>query len=412
MMRLAIILAVVILVAGCGLLPNVAHQPTIHNPFPQLSKVAVAPFINLSSDPTVDGRQFGLAYFAELQTIPGFEVVPIGVVETAMRENHITISSAADCRRLAQLLGVDAVVVGAVTDFDPYYPPRCAMQVEWYSANPGFHPIPPGYGLPWGTPAEEDIPQPLVLETEMGLARAQLKTQTPAYQPEPPAPLPARRPTVDDDSVRFANGQSPTLRTTPSSSQAVTQSGSAPGTIRSATAGTTGSVSRSGNTATSGRGSGSGDANSQRTILASANRPVSNVPASPTESVVAGRPIGPAMAMSPSDRPGLPPDWPDPSGLIPPPPSAVRPVCHPSDEPVMRHTRTYYGNDPEFTTALQSYVDFRDDARFGGWAAYLQRSDDFIRFCCHKHIAEMLTARGGAGQTRVVLRWSDGRYIP
>ena len=70
-------------------------------------------------------------------------------------------------RRAAQILEVDAIVVGNVTDFTPYYPPRCAMKVEWYSANPCFHPIPPGYGLPWGTPAEEDIPASLQQETKM-----------------------------------------------------------------------------------------------------------------------------------------------------------------------------------------------------------------------------------------------------
>ena len=63
----------------------------------------------------------------------------------------------------------------------------------------------------------------------------------------------------------------------------------------------------------------------------------------------------------------------------------------------------------DFTEALASYYHFRNDARFGGWQNYLQRSDDFIRFCCHVHIAEMLSARGGAGQTRVVWRWSDCR---
>ena len=68
----------------------------------------------------------------------------------------------------------------------------------------------------------------------------------------------------------------------------------------------------------------------------------------------------------------------------------------------MTHTRIYHGNDSEFTEALASYYHFRDDARFGGWQNYLQRSDDFIRFCCHMHISEMLSARGGAGETRVV----------
>jgi hypothetical protein len=258
------------------------------------------------------------------------------------------------------------------------------MQVEWYSANPCFHPIPPGYGLPWGTPAEEDIPQSLVLETEMSLARAQLKTQTPAFEREPPAPLPARRSTVSDDAVRLANGQSPTLATV-ADADPRQMAKPAPGAARA-------TVSASPNRQA--KAAGAENSSAERTILVG--------PGGPPSVLAGGAP----------SRSGLPPDWPDPSGLIPPPPSCGRPECHPSDEPVMRHTRTYSGTDPEFTAALRNYTSFRDDARFGGWGSYLQRSDDFIRFCCHKHIAEMLTARGGAGQTRVVLRWSEGRYIP
>ncbi len=43
--------------------------------------MAIAPFLNLSTEPTLDGRQFALAYFNELQCVPGFEVVPVGIVE-------------------------------------------------------------------------------------------------------------------------------------------------------------------------------------------------------------------------------------------------------------------------------------------------------------------------------------------
>ena len=93
-------------------------------------------------------------------------------------------------------------MIGSVTDYTPYYPPRCGLRVEWYAANAGFHEIPPGYGLPWGTPEEEYIPAPLVFESEMALAKAQLATQTPACetppvdpplmppQPAEPAPFP------------------------------------------------------------------------------------------------------------------------------------------------------------------------------------------------------------------------------
>src|SRR5690606_25033073 len=105
----------------------------------------------------------------------------------------------------------------------------------------------------------------------------------------------------------------------------------------------------------------------------------------------------------------LPPDWPDPRGFTPDGPSPMRPIFCPSDDPVVRHTRIYNGHDAELTAALDSYVYFRDDARFGGWQSYLERSDDFIRFCCHLHISEMLTARGGAGESRVVWRWPASR---
>ena len=75
----------------------------------------------------------------------------------------------------------------------------------------------------------------------------------------------------------------------------------------------------------------------------------------------------------------------------------------------MQHMKSYRGNDVQFTTALENYYYSRDDARLGGWQDYLRRSDDFIRFCCRMHIWEMLSARGGAGESRVVWRWSNGR---
>ena len=105
----------------------------VRNPVPGLTTVAVAPFFNLSAERTVDGRRFAMAYYAELQKTPGFQVVPVGVVEQALFDNRLNLSTPADALKLAELLGVDAVVIGAVTDYSPYYPPRLGMQVSWYS---------------------------------------------------------------------------------------------------------------------------------------------------------------------------------------------------------------------------------------------------------------------------------------
>lgn len=371
MLRCSVVLLGLFCCSGCYLLPDIAHQPTLHNPFPQLSKVAVAPFFNLSNEPTVDGRQFALAYFNELQLVPGYEVVPVGVVERTMQDHRITLRGPRDARRLAQLLGADAVVVGAITDYSPYYPPRCTMQVEWYAANPGFHPIPPGYGLPWGTPGEQGIPSPLVLQAEMALAKEQLKTQTPAYTPEPPEEVPPGQAAPPSEMM-------PTRDQPASGSPAATK-------LRDA-AGTGGVQPASLQTAV---GPNATNGANRNALAANAN------------GQVAANGIFAAMQTAP---------WPDPRGFVPLPPSPRPPTCWPSEEPVLRHTQTYNGHDGNFTEALNAYYFFRDDARFGGWQSYLQRSEDFIRFCCHMHLWEMLSARGGAGETRVVWRWPSARY--
>ena len=344
-LALAMLLAAGLLaLPGCSIFPEVAHQPVVHNPFPQLTKVAVAPFFNLSSEPTVDGRQFALAYFNELQLIQGFEVIPVGVVEKTIQTYHLAMSSPEDARRLAQILGVDAVVIGAVTDFSPYYPPRCGLQIEWYAANPCFHPIPAGYGLPWGTAEEEYIPAPLVFEAELALAKAQLQTQTPPYKTMPVPP-----PVVNPAPLELPPNAPP-------------------------------------------------------------GAPMPVKPAEPEGELTSHAAyVKAGVTTGTSDTGGTECNLPDGRAFIPAPPCSTPGGCIPTIEPVLRHTKTYNGHDAEVTEALASYYFFQDDARFGGWQAYLQRSDDFIRFCCRMHIYEMLSARGGAGETRVVWRWFHGR---
>ena len=114
--------------AGCHAVPV-----NVGNPIPGMTVVAVAPFINLSADMSVDGRRFALAYYSELQKTANYQVLPVGVVEVAIRENQLDLTSPADVIKLAKALEVDAVVVGAVTEYSPYYPPQLGVQVSWYS---------------------------------------------------------------------------------------------------------------------------------------------------------------------------------------------------------------------------------------------------------------------------------------
>ena len=123
--------------AGCATV-----QVGVTNPLPGMTTVAVAPFLNLSAERAVDGRRFALAYQAELQKVPGFQVLPVGVVERAIIDLNLDLSGPDDALKLAKELGADAVVVGAVTDYNPYYPPRIGLQVSWFS--PKAWPLVPG----------------------------------------------------------------------------------------------------------------------------------------------------------------------------------------------------------------------------------------------------------------------------
>lgn len=328
--------------SGCQIFPDRLHQPIYHNPFPQLHKVAVLPFYNQSAEPTVDGEAIAMAYYNELQAVPGFEVMPVGVAKQLLNASRIEPHSPEDFQRLARLMNVDAVIIGSVTEYSPYYPPRMGLAVDWYAANPSFHPVPSGYGLPWGTAEEEYIPSAIVHDAEFSLAKEQLKTQTPVL------PLEENRPR---DEIA------------PASAAQTAVNDSAADSIR---------------------------------------KPQANIQSPPIAAPVKG-----IALEGPGD---LPADWPDPRGFIPPPPSPAKPAPRPQYDPIITHTRIYHGHDAEFTQRLESYFYFRDDARFGGHDGYLQRPEDFTRFCCHMHVTETLAARGGAGESRVVYRWPLRRY--
>jgi hypothetical protein len=350
---------------GCALIvPTKAHKPVIRNPFPQLRRVAVAPFFNQSDEPTVDGRRVALAYFAELQSTPGFEVVPLNVVEEAMIANRVDLNGPNEARRLAQILGVDAVAVGSVTDFTEYYPPRVGLRVEWYAANPGFHEIPAGYGLPWNTPEEEFIPDSLVYESQMALARQQMEGLSPDCEGAcQQLPAPPSMPAADGEPAP------PSPNPMPASAKQTKQR----------------------------------DANVKLAqVIEDAPRDAGlelDAANGGASGAAAGATIGASVT---TDHPWL-------GTPCPTAPLGARPPCIPNDGPVLSHTKIYTGNDADVTEALEGYVFFRDDNRFGGWQSYLSRSDEFVRFCCHMHISEMLSARGGSRKTDVVWRWPESR---
>ncbi|MCY2975125.1 MAG: hypothetical protein NTW52_10725 [Planctomycetota bacterium] len=425
---------------GCNFIPDVRHEPRFHNPFPQIQTIAILPFRNQSEDPTLSADRVTLAYYDAAQGLPGFEVLPIGLVEnqlSAFEQNVLgrSISNTEDIQRFANHLGVDAVLQGSVTDYDAYFPPRMAMKVNWYAANPGFHPIPPGYGLPWGTKAEKKIPQVVKLEAERALAREQIATQTPiaespsgVIEPRQKAiqELPPPRGNRSDNSQQ--DQQVNPNRDRESSGDSIEDVELLEASNMAPLPKTAGGKSLLQNRKHSTKQE---NKNNSVVQLASYNTASETPLLEDRESIESKRitvptqmhplPIGSdvqyeaiegtnASEFSTPNAMELPPQWPDPQGFIPALPKPLRPVASAQSEPIISHMRSYNGSDGDFTQALSDYYYFRDDGRFGGWEAYLHRSEDFIRFCCHQHMVETLAARGGELKSRTVVRWPLNRY--
>lgn len=384
---------------GCALAPDAKKRERFHNPLPQLHRIAVLPFFNQSGEPTLDEIAVAESYYAELQAIPGFEVLPIGVSTNKWREYQVYpgLEVNGDSQVLpstfqafAQYLGVDAVVVGSVTDYSPYSPPRFALTTRWYAANQGFHPVPVGYGLPWGTKAEKKIPRRILLETELEVARAQLATQTP--QASTPGAASSEG-LMAEDQIDSAVGTGVARR---EDVVQLADGGQLFGRDQFAEA----SHSQAGLQV----------ASLQTSVQGGVPVPVlelGDMPHSGSQAITGGM-IDP---MTGNAVVPLPANWPDPTQLIPDPPSPLGPsAASPQSGPVLTHTRIYRGDDPDVTEKLADYVYARDDGRLGGWQGYLTRSDDFIRFCCYLHITEMLEMRGGRDKSDLIFRWPISRY--
>lgn len=187
-------------------MPVTRYKPTLHNPLPQMRTVAVVPFYNESGNGNVSGQEFARCFGNELQRVTGFHVISNEVVEKTMQTHELVkFENVDDIRYLCQLLKADAIVIGKIHDFRGYYAPHVKFETEWYSVNPYLHPVPVGYGLPWGTEHEGFIPDKVVLMAEMELASAQMKTQTPDFEPvlSPEERKKKEAPPEENDSDRY-----------------------------------------------------------------------------------------------------------------------------------------------------------------------------------------------------------------
>lgn len=119
---------------GCGFdLKRSADDDGPRSPYAERQLWAVVPLRNESGTMQADGYRMADHLARQLETIARIDVMPVNRVIAAMQALELaSIDRMVDAHRLQAALGADGLVVGSITAFEPYDPPKIGLAVELY----------------------------------------------------------------------------------------------------------------------------------------------------------------------------------------------------------------------------------------------------------------------------------------
>lgn len=127
--RLSFVLAAV---SGCS---HRSAAPDVSQPSARPLVLVVAPALNLSNSSLVDTVKLSDVVASELLSFESIAVIPVNLARAALAARGRThVRSPDEARELAAEFGADATLVAAITEFEPYEPPRVGLVLQWYEA--------------------------------------------------------------------------------------------------------------------------------------------------------------------------------------------------------------------------------------------------------------------------------------
>ncbi|MFW6058753.1 MAG: hypothetical protein ACODAQ_01140 [Phycisphaeraceae bacterium] len=131
--RLVVLAAVGAMLSGCQLWQRDRAEP-LRAPYGERQVWAVAPLGNESGTRWVDGARIADHITQQLENADGLDTVAVNRVLAAMESLEMdAVTSPDDAAALRRTLDVDGLVVGTVTAYDPYDPPKLGLAVELYT---------------------------------------------------------------------------------------------------------------------------------------------------------------------------------------------------------------------------------------------------------------------------------------
>lgn len=108
---------------------------SLHSPYSRPIVVAVAPLANESGTSAADELRLADRLVETLAEIDGVGVIPLNRTLDGMQALRLPrISTPAEAHALARILGADAIIVGSITAWDPYDPPRLGLNLALFGS--------------------------------------------------------------------------------------------------------------------------------------------------------------------------------------------------------------------------------------------------------------------------------------
>jgi hypothetical protein len=131
--RCAGVIILALTLAGCASKERLEAPGVLASPYGQPRLFAVAPLHNESGVSIVKPDRVADLFLEQLEEVRGVDTVPVNRVLSAMQRLDMrSVSSPRDAYSLMNTLGVDGLIVGTVTAYDPYPPPKLGAAVQLY----------------------------------------------------------------------------------------------------------------------------------------------------------------------------------------------------------------------------------------------------------------------------------------
>ncbi len=97
--------------------------------------IVVAPVLNLSNHAQLDMLKITDVVASEFLSFGEVSVVPVNLTLAALaRRGQVRVETPQEAVDLAREFGAAATIVTAITEYDPYDPPRLGIVMQWYPA--------------------------------------------------------------------------------------------------------------------------------------------------------------------------------------------------------------------------------------------------------------------------------------